>query len=143
MKELLTSLLLWISAHSGYGVPPDLPEIQFKSRAEIISIVYGEKAIENQDRQIDGTYDYQTNTICLRNDWNPRKKENHGALLHELVHFLQYKNGLRFTTASEKCLAESIAYTLQIKWYEENNIPSPFDPLFILLIDLCGKGVQQ
>lgn len=138
MTELMMTLLLWISAHTGYAIPADLPKIKFGTGAELSHLICGGESPSCKEREFWGAYDPRTETVYLRNDWS-RQKERLGDLVHELVHYLQDKNGRKFPCRGA---AEYEAYTIENKWYEENNIQSPYDPAFMLFagIDALCMG---
>lgn len=138
MTELMITLLMWIAANSAYSVPAEgLPGVEFGTQAQIRNLVYGDRASEYEYKELFGAYDYRVNVVYLHDKWDIKKKEHHGGLLHELVHFLQHKHNKEFSCDAG---AQKEAYELEDKWYNENNVPSPHDPAFILVVKLSCRG---
>ena len=129
MTDLLILLMSWIISSISYPPPlaSELPEVQFKTHVELRILICGND-IQCEKRDFGGAYDYKNNVIYLRDNWDIKRKEHHGVLVHELVHFLQYKNNKKFSCRAEM---EREAYSLEEKWYAKNGIQSPNDPMFI------------
>jgi len=87
LEQILTTLFLVIESIAGYPVPAAHPTVEALPQAEIAEIVCGRpclvRAVYLKDRGvlIDETLDVQRDTF------------GQSVLAHELVHYLQDKNG--------------------------------------------------
>ena len=136
MKELLASLLLFVSAEHEGTLPDfeleqiDLPTIEYVTPETIVILVYGrdtfmrfsEETIKKAGEQINATYHYESNVIYMNVYAHTEKEEEEIELeetttkVHELVHVVQ--NQLRVYEEWE-CLrdGEAAAYALSVKYF--------------------------
>ena len=111
-SALLTALVLWISAN--FALPPnyDHPNIKLVPAEEITFLRYRaftaaqQREIANQLQQSNGdtvssrreavaVYDDKTDSIFLPDVWKGDTPADLSVLVHEMVHHLQNKGGLR------------------------------------------------
>ncbi len=132
-NSLKVALLEWIGANSGYDVSgevADPPRVKFCKHGS--TLIYEGKAIHFDDR-LNGVYDATTRQICLAEPWDARNVKDAGVLLHELAHYVQFRQG-RWTCPRK---AEWEAYKLQEAWLIENGQEPDFNWLSILLASRC------
>lgn len=113
MNELVFSLLLWIGDHSSYDVylpHPNIAQITTHNLCKRYGIDHKERC---EDMRLIGFYDTQQ-TIFLRAQFDNKNLNQQSHLLHEMVHYVQWSNGLD----SDYCLGELEleAYELQDTW---------------------------
>lgn len=94
---------------------------------------------EPTDLNIEALYSNKDRTVYLSTDWRPNDLRDRSALLHELVHHLQYLNGIKASCPQEY---EWQAYHLQVDWLHEQGVEDPLEllgvsPLFIYLLSQC------
>lgn len=118
LAEIVAELLLFAQAITGYAPAEQPPEIIFLEQAEL-----QQQACDNPC-EIFGWYPYGSEIFLDRRLDPVRNLKARGVLLHELVHFLQQRNGA-FTDESA-CLnwakREQEAYRVQGAWLAQNNI---------------------
>ncbi|MFW2373572.1 MAG: DUF6647 family protein [Gammaproteobacteria bacterium] len=120
MNELIFSLLLWIGDHSSYDIYLQHPNIAQLTPHNLCQH-YG---IDHKDRcegmRLIGFYDTRQ-TIFLRTQFDSNSLNQQSHLLHEMVHYVQWSNGLD----SDYCLGqlELEAYELQDMWRIQNGLP--------------------
>jgi hypothetical protein len=131
MSELLLGLLVWIGAHTGYSTDVELPNVVMTTRHNMCAL-YGISAKDRCDSaELKGFYDKDL-TIYLDTDFDSRDNHHRSRLLHELVHYVQWKNGRNKHACLGKLEAE--AYELQDAWREENGLAPGTSPFKIILL---------
>jgi len=113
MNELIFSLLLWIGDHSSYDVylpHPNIAQVTPHNLCKRYGIDHKGRC---DDMRLIGFYDTQQ-TIFLRTQFDRKSLNQQSHLLHEMVHYVQWSNGLD----SDYCLGELEleAYELQDRW---------------------------
>ena len=128
MDSLLAMIALWLSFNLG------LPDITEPPRVEIVSaqaILFkrhrattpqAQQALlettrnspsGGKTREAVAIYDEITGTIFLTEGWNSKNPVDVSVLVHEMVHHLQRKGGLRFACPAAR---EEAAYAAQDQW---------------------------
>ena len=135
MTELIMALMIWISAQTGFAVPP-APNIENNTKIELRDIMqdcdniktedpkrFEEVCVDTDDDTINvvALYNYITKTIHLPNYFDRNNSSHKSILLHELVHHLQYFNDEHKTVGCLELL-EAQAYDLQEMWLKEHNV---------------------
>lgn len=136
MDQLMLGLLMWLGAHSNYKIPDYLPAVEYRSSQELYRMFYGDipggldvLALFDKDVGPHGT-------TYVNNGFDINNKTHHSNLLHELTHFLQNENKVKYPCTAAR---EPEAYKLQRLWLKEQNLPDPFDDFAILDISRCGQ----
>ena len=137
----LTSMVEWIESNSKYSYNGEpLPKIELHSAQQICRVVFPD-AEPHADCNIAGYFDHETNLIVISDTVTEYMVEDHFyevVLLHELVHFLQYRNG-EYERAECKQALERDAFELQDQWIDEQGIDpeQKNDPLFVIFVTMC------
>jgi len=126
MKILMASLLAWIGAHTNYAVPADTPMVALAPHAYIADLACGEECPalgvypDGNVIYIDSALQIETN-VCAQS-----------VLLHELVHFLQDRDGrfLNLPPAVRHYVREYEAYGIQKIFLTERGRKVAFGPTF-------------
>ena len=95
MKEILTALMIWISANTYYNTDHPLPDVVFLPQDQMNHMYY--KDNEHNANELHGMYDKENDTIILPDTWDIRKAWDKGVLLHEMIHYYQDQNKLEGT----------------------------------------------
>jgi hypothetical protein len=133
MTDIISVLLLWIGAHTGYEVARVHPNIAMVEPYRLCRL-YG---VENPDScsrlKLKGIYDKDF-TIYLRYDFEPQDVEDRARLLHELVHWVQWSNG---RNEKNTCMGklEVEAYKLQDQWRAQFGLNARGDPFTLLMLE--------
>lgn len=157
MKELLFAMMLWIHNATGYTIP-ELPNIKFLNTMDLRSYAYGCnlnpvppynkeicEAKEYWDLDQKGNpialYDHVDKVIILNEDFNISTVHDKSVLFHELVHHVQYHNGIDSLVRCQEEL-EKEAYTLQDIWLQEKYNVTVWETiklnrLFYMVITSC------
>jgi hypothetical protein len=156
MDALLTAIAIWLSANYGLPATFDHPRIELVPSIEMAMLRYKgvpsspqREASVMQDhepsfveiRHIVGVYDDQMNTIYLSDQWAGRTPAELSVLVHEMVHHLQNKAGMRYECSAER---EKLAYEAQDKWLRlfGRNLESEFEinGLTLLVSTSCAMA---
>ncbi len=116
----------------------ELPSIHIVSEKQVCQNVY----VPPRDVcDVAGYYDHANNNIFITD--KPTKfmvddRYHEVVLVHELVHFLQYTNGIYETIECKQAL-ERDGFMIQDRYVEENNIDpqNAPDALFALVASMC------
>ena len=111
MIEFAASLMLWIAAHSDLKVPAQPPDIR------IVSSAFMNKQLRPaEDNTINvSAYNYIDDYIMLLK-YEPANKNQVAALVHELVHYMQWKSSNRNDYNLCPGSSEVLAYGIEAKW---------------------------
>lgn len=167
MKEILFAMMVWIHNVTGYTIPP-IPEITYLSSFETKRFAYGcdMKPIHKENKDICsakdfwdlddmerknvplGLYDHERQVIIVNKEFQKAEAHDRSVIFHELVHHMQYHNGIYDKV---KCFGEleKEAYYLQNKWLQEKYGVEIYETigineLMIMLITAChdsGGGI--
>lgn len=124
MTEIAMTLLLWLGAHTSYAVGLEQPNIVLTERNNVCAR-YGIRRIGQCEASgLQGFYD-KSLTIYLTTRFDADDSHYQSQLLHELAHYVQYRNGAHKRTCLG--LLELEAYELQDRWREERGLPPVMD----------------
>lgn len=119
MMELVLGLMSWIGAHSGYILPADLPNLVFTTQHNMCALYGIDHKARCDASGLKGFYDKHL-TIYLGTDFDPTNKHHQSRLLHELVHYVQWKNSAEHKTCLGQLEVE--AYDIQDQWRKKNGL---------------------
>lgn len=126
MSEIIAGLLLFIQSQVGLFNPIEPPHIEFMQAVEI-----AELACEQQCGDIKGWTPPGSTVYLNQNLGITRDMFDRSIILHELVHYVQYKYQL--VNMPTDCLTwkarEAQAYQLQLVWLREHHITSNWQGL--------------
>ncbi len=126
MTEVIMALLVWIGANSDYEVDFPQPIVVMTTLGNMCQIFGIEDKQRCETSGLKGFYN-EKETIFLGADFDAQDSHHVSRLLHELVHYIQYKNG----KGKSRCRGEIEveAYDLQDKWRELHGL-EPILPAF-------------
>ena len=99
MKEILTALMIWLGANTPFSTNFDVPTVMFLPQEQLDHMFYGNN--EYEPDQLHGMYNKEFDTIYLPDDWDRREAWDMGVLVHEMVHYLQDMNEMKFACSRE------------------------------------------
>lgn len=145
MSALLLALLAWIGGQTGYAVPTtveELPAVERLDPAAMGRVVYPQASKERlRQRTILGAYDVHkgvNGTIYLSADLDLADEASHEVLVHELVHFLQYRSGKSYRCVGKM---EAEAYAVTRAWLAERGLPDHHDDFAIFFASKCPDEI--
>ena len=141
MKSVVVSLLVWLNANSHYEYFAEPPVVRTTDPESLVYLVLGEipRMPARAKTAIRRLYGVDTKTIWLRDDFNPEDPENLSHLIHELVHFLQYRPENRELRPCGREL-EREAYEIQNKYLAAHNLPRLEHKMVKFTEQLSGCG---
>ena len=135
MKEILTALMLWLSANTPFQAHPELPKVVFLPIETMEQMFYGDN--EYEPDQLHGMYNKDIDTIYLPDDWNRNSAWDMGVLVHEMVHYLQEQNEMKFNCSNEM---EKMAWPIQQFYLKKvHDYDWDYDQLWFLVISNCNE----
>jgi len=142
MKELILSLFLFISTETSYNTDLPIPKILFLPEADLVKMYLGEDNDSSNYNPDDlwAFYNIENKTIYLRDTWDQYNAWNKSILLHELVHYVQDMNNVKFTCTQEM---EKESWPLQQKYLRQyHGVIWDYDQLWFLVISTCPAHLQ-
>ena len=118
-------LLNWIRfkmSELEFEVGYELPNIQRLPASEMYELAFGDnipRVSSQPSAKIYGLYNYKDKTIYLLDSIDINTTKGRSILLHELVHYLQYKNGHDHKVECKNRL-EYLAYSLEAAYLKEH-----------------------
>jgi len=128
MDTLLTTIVLWLAVNFNLPATHELPKVEFVRPVEIMFFRYqaftaqaqrevlARQAADtstNGKREVVAVYDSRRNRILLPHGWSGQTPAEMSVVVHEMVHHLQNKAGMKFACPGER---EEQAYAAQEKW---------------------------
>jgi hypothetical protein len=136
MKEIIMALMIWIGANTNYNVDVLEPKILFVTQDQLEQAYYGGEKYEGVT--LHGFYDTKLNLIILPDTWDRTDSWNQSVLLHEMIHYLQDVNQIKYPCIEEM---EKDTWPLQKQYLkEQHNFDWDYDKLWHLLISSCPSA---
>ena len=133
MKELLVTLMLWIGANTNYNVDLSLPEIIRMDKSPLEYQYFKGKVPKDSD--IHGFYNLKDKKIYIRGEYPLEHPWSQGLILHEVIHYLQDMNNIKFECVAEM---EKDVWPLQKKYLKEvHNFDWDYDELWYKTVSSC------
>ena len=135
MKEIITALMIWLGANTTLDTNHDIPNVLFLTQEQMEKLYYHEDQ-EKFPNQLHGLYDKESDTIILPDTWDRRDPWDLAVLLHEMVHYLQDMNNLKFNCTAEM---ERDAWPIQKRYLkDQHNYNWDYDGLWYMVISTCN-----
>ena len=135
MKELLVILMLWIGANTNYNIDFPVPEVLRMDKGPLEYQYFKGKIPKDSD--VHGFYHLKDKTIYIRGEYPIDHPWSQGLILHELLHYVQDMNNVKF-----KCVAEmeKDVWPLQQKYLKEvHKFDWDYDKLWYKTISSCEQ----
>jgi len=110
---LLTVIVTWLAANFGLPANYDHPSVAFLPTSAIAQVRYGSHEKANNAPAVIAVYDTGKQVILLSDGWSAISPADVSVLVHEMVHHLQTKAGLKYNCNEAR---EAMAYAAQAKW---------------------------
>lgn len=142
MKELTIALLMWISSHTPMTYDgAHFPNVVTVPHERLVHILYKGDLPQGLDPEIvsvAGLYNFRDGNIYLLEDEDLTTIEGQAVLIHELVHYLQYYDGI---DKQVECMREleSAAYATQAEFLTQHDQEAPFNDMHVLLVSACKQ----
>ena len=134
MKEILTALMIWISANTYYNTDHPLPNVVFLPQEEMNKMYY--KDNEHEPDSLHGMYDKEKDIIILPDTWDSRDAWSQGVLVHEMIHYYQDQNKMTYNCTQEM---EKDAWPIQQFYLKKvQNYDWQYDQLWYIMISACS-----
>lgn len=140
MKELVASLLVWISANTPLAWQPGhAPQVMQVSRAEIVRTAFEGRLPRGMNfsrLKIVGLYQFRERNVYMVDTLDLDTVRGRAALVHELVHYLQYQAGTHEQVACKNEL-EPTAYAAQALYLAQNGVDPGFTSHHVESVSTC------
>ena len=135
MKEIITALMIWLGANSDFNVNMDIPTVMFLPQDKMEQQYY--KGRKHADVNLHAFYDTENDIIVLPDTWDRRKPWDLSVLLHEIIHYVQDQNEVRFNCVQEM---EVKTWPLQQKYLQQmHDVDWDYDR-WHFMISHCTNG---
>jgi hypothetical protein len=132
MDAIILSLLGWLNLYTEYDTRVALPNIVITEQANMCQSYGIMDAGTCQATKLKGFYDRRV-TIYLHADFDPHDPQDQSRLLHELVHYVQWHNGINDTECWGALEVE--AYNLQDEWRILHGMSNITDPFKLVMLE--------
>lgn len=144
MKETVFALLLWISQHSAFAPVPDAPAVIQVDADTLVTLFFRHgvpaslSAVDRTDLKASliAVYRDDSRTIYVSERVDLASAAGQAVLVHELVHFLQYEQGMEHTVPCTQAL-ERDAYTIQAAYMSAHGLKPEFDNFTVAVRSMC------
>jgi hypothetical protein len=147
-QPLLKAIAVWLSANFELPLTDALPRVKVAPAAEITALRYKGSFAEQPSimdesdrigrREVVAIYENASKTIYLRDDWTGSTPAELSVLIHEMVHYLQDLQKIKYECPQQR---EKLAYLAQERWLQlfERDLLRDFeiDPFTLLVITAC------
>lgn len=132
-ESSLLAMARWLSTNFDLPYSDEPPRVEFTTPAQLSKLRYkgllshqrevigGEHAtpLPEFQREVVAVYDDSTRTIYLPEHWTGASLAEQSVLVHEMVHHLQNRAGLKYACSGAR---EKPAYLAQRKWLENHEL---------------------
>ena len=141
MKEVLLSLMIWISQNSALVneglVAPEVKRVSNDTLAQIM--FQGDVPAGYDENGLMALFNHHDDTIYVSERIQLETDYGQSVLLHELVHYMQFNQGEHKKVICLREL-ERPAYELQNQYMVSKGYDAPFDNMHIFFKSLCDNG---
>jgi len=127
----MLTLIAWLNLHTEYSTQVELPNIVISERGHMCQSFGIKDLSQCKNTQLMGFYN-ESHTIYLHANFNPNDAVDQSRLLHELVHYLQWKNSHQETCRG---LLEVEAYNLQDEWLMQHDLEQRADAFKLVMLE--------
>ena len=138
----LVELMDWVRvklSRNDINVDQEIPMVKRLSRKELYAFAFGTDLPQTRNgatAQVYGLYDYKNETIYILDSVDISSVKGKSILLHELVHYLQYRNGYEQQVECKNQL-EYMAYYLEASYLKEHGRAVSFTPNHLRRVAQC------
>ena len=124
MHNVILAMLAWIGINSNYNTDLHTPNIVMTELHNMCAQYGINNKKRCQDSRLQGFFN-KHQTIYLKLDFEQKDLDDQSKLVHELVHYVQWKNGRHKST----CLGhlELEAYVMQDQWRVQHGLEPKLD----------------
>lgn len=145
MKELTLALLMWVSGHTSLAYDDgDLPQIAQIDQHQLVRVLYDGNLPQGLDIDsvaVEGLYNFRDGKIYLSKNIDLTTPLGRAVLVHELVHYLQYQQGLDRSVACMRAL-EASAYAAQAEYLKQHGTQPRFNHVQVLALSTCTQSAS-
>ncbi len=140
-EDTVRHLVQWIHDNSSLEFNDDvLPAIVWVSARAMVDVAFGKnlpKSVNPDKLQIFGLYNFRDKSIYLLDTIDLNTEEGKAILLHEIVHYLQYSQGMDKNVACKNEL-EKLAYSLEAYYLETHGASAGFSEAHVHRVSRCS-----
>lgn len=142
MHQQSATMLAWIASETSYEVPAERLQVGFADAAERRRI-----CLEGGGQCVlaapDAIYSPHTETVWLSDDWDAASLRDRALAVHELVHWMQDRAGMRIHYDPCVSDAEPEAWALTKRYVEQHGeaFADFFDPAQVAWVTTCRTWV--
>lgn len=148
MNELMFGLLLWVNQNTAFNYDgsagmPDVQRVDVRTLSTLMfkgdtSAALSPRNLRIVSEQIEAIYHPETKTIYVRNSVDLDTVYGKSALVHELVHYIQYQQSKHTQVACINAL-EKDAYHVQSAYLRDKGEEPRVDDFTVAVRSLCYR----
>lgn len=132
MSDIVFALLIWIGQNTDYTVAAVQPNVVMVESYQLCRHYGVSDRRQCEAMRLKGFYDKDL-TVYLSHDEAGMNQDQQGRLLHELVHWVQWRNG-RNAVSDCMGLLEAEAYELQDSWRSGQGLEARADAFTLMML---------
>ncbi|MEM7467880.1 MAG: DUF6647 family protein, partial [Pseudomonadota bacterium] len=139
-EQIVYQLLAWISAQDiSVSTLLQSPKVERSTPRQMLRMAFGEDmpaSMKASELKVFGLYNFKNETVYLLNEIQLDTIRGRAVLVHELVHYAQYRDG---ENNRVRCVneLETLAYELEAKYLAEYGVQPDFDHHDVEQLSTC------
>ena len=134
-------LLAWIRAQDiSVATLMQSPLVKRSTQPEMLRLAFGEKmpaSMNASELKVYGLYNFKNETVYLLDEINLSTIKGRAVLVHELVHYAQYRDGLNNRVRCVNEL-ETLAYQLEARYLQHHSVQPDFTAKDVHQLSACS-----
>ena len=139
-EQIVYQLLAWIRAQDiSVASLLQSPKVKRSTQQQMLQLAFGEQmpaSMNATELKVYGLYNFKNETVYLLNEIDLSTIRGRAVLVHELVHYAQYRDGVNNRVRCVNEL-ESLAYKLEARFLTEYGIQPDFNAHDVNQLSTC------
>lgn len=140
-EQIVHQLLGWIRAQDiSVATLMQSPLVRRSTQPEMLQLAFGESmpaSMNASELKVYGLYNFKNETVYLLDEINLSTIKGRAVLVHELVHYAQYRDGLNNRVRCVNEL-ETLAYQLEARYLRQHSVQPEFTAKDVRQLSACS-----
>ena len=139
-EQIVHQLLAWIRAQDiSVATLLQSPKVERSSQQQMLRLAFGERmpaSMNASELKVYGLYNFKNETVYLLDEIDLKTIRGRAVLVHELVHYAQYRDGANNRVRCVNEL-ETLAYQLEAKFLAQYGVQADFSSHDVEKLSTC------
>ncbi len=140
-SQIVHQLLAWIRAQDiSVADLMQSPAVKRSSQTDMLKLAFGENmpaSMNASELKVYGLYNFKNETVYLLDEINLSTIRGRAVLVHELVHYAQYRDGVNNRVRCVNEL-ETLAYELEARYLKQHSMEPEFSAKDVHQLSACS-----